>query len=415
MWQWLFGKKQTVAPPSPEEVEEARYAIKVRLKGMVSAGGVDKLLKAEGYQGGFANVCEGKMAIVYLEPGVLLDPEWVEPASNLFQMRILDCEAFCEGGVFFIVGNGDQASRSRMGQASHDPRQMASTANDDRELISCLLSYPCSSERIPDGCQFQSSDMEDLWNVFLFNEQFYFTRSWTGELRYRADITFRRGAMFITAIQAFAKQSQSVVNVPCDDDFAVAQVDFLIKTLLHQVKAPAPLPKSLRRDGGYIAWYSLMEYGRRGAFPTFEETTEYRICLNGVKGRFPPRPENELLPLIRAVEQSDNPATRGELIDSLRGRQLYLGCVISDQDVLNSVDEETPLSFVMQQWDGKPAIFAYTDPAFRCVPAMGSIGIEVVGLSGFVGQQDRQAGVVINPAGPATCVLSCGDLAALAE
>ncbi len=133
--------------------------------------------------------------------------------------------------------------------------------------------------------------MEDLWNVFLFDDHLYFTRSWTGLIRYRAKLLFRAGALFVTEVET--SQTRPHNDPYCnlgDEELPVRQVDFLIKALLYRLQAPAPLPRGLSEEKpGAIALFSLTEYGRWGSYPTFEDTTEYRICLNGVKGRFAPR------------------------------------------------------------------------------------------------------------------------------
>src|SRR5262249_28373235 len=146
-----------------------------------------------------------------------------------------------------------------------------------------------------------------------------------------------------------------------DDEFPVRQVDFLIKALLYRLQVPTPLPRGLSEEkSGAIALYCLTEYGRWGWFPTFEDTTEYRICLNGVKGRFPPKAENALLPMISAVEESDNSANREKLLEAMRGRNLYFAFSVPEESLRNGpITADTPIQFLQHDWHGTPCVFGY--------------------------------------------------------
>ena len=153
------------------------------------------------------------------------------------------------------------------------------------------------------------------------------------------------------------------------------------------------MPRDLPDKPGTIALYSLMEYGRWGWFPTFEETTEYRLCLNGVTGRFPPAGENALLPVLRAVEASDGSATRQRLLDELRGRKLYFAFSIPEEvRKRGAITADTPIQFVQHDWDGEPCFFVYTDPAFRIEPLQGCVAIEAVRIARLL--RRRMSGLV---------------------
>jgi hypothetical protein len=419
MWEWLFGRKR---PESKRGQDPPQVGPSESLPGFTGAAPIGPLveeMKAKGYQGPFANLCDGIMVVTFHGPRVSLEPAWIEPAGNPFQMRVLNCEAFCRDSPMFALGEGADAINARFTQARADPRNSCQPHPiPDAQKTPCLLSYPRGGEQVPDGAHFVAEAMEDLWNIFLFDGHFYFTRSWTGHLRYRAKLLFRPGGLFVTEVEASrTRPPNDLYRHLEDEELPVRQVDFLIKALLYRLQAPAPLPRGLSKEKpGALALFSLTEYGRWGWFPAIDDTTEYRICLNGVKGRFPPRPKDTLLPAIKAVEERDIPANRQKLLEELRGHSLFFAFSIAEEELRKGpVTDETPVQFLEHEWRGTPCAFAYTDPAFRVESSQGCLSIGAAGFWELVGKKNERACLVINPGGPATCIIEPAEMKALAQ
>ena len=92
--------------------------------------------------------------------------------------------------------------------------------------------------------------------------------------------------------------------------------------------------------------------------------------------------------------------------DELRGRKLYFAFSIPEEaHKRGAITADTPIQFVQHDWDGEPCFFVYTDPAFRIEPLQGCVAIKAGALFTFVEEKNERAGLVINPAGPATCKL----------
>lgn len=415
MWKWLLGRKRSTRPREQDRLESARpNRSSSGTDAPKTLAAIVKDMESKGYQGPFCYLWDEIVMVMFHGPGVSLEPPWIEPVNNLFQMRVLDCKAFCLHSLIFREDTKDLAD-ARFQQVSNK------SDNDCRRQtileslkIPCLLSYPRSGERIPDGAHFVAESMEDLWNIFLFDDHFHFVRSWTGQLRYRAKVLFRDRAMFITEVEASQIGLTAQLGSESKDErFPVRQVDFLIKALLYRINAPAPLPHGLPDEPRRIAPYSFMEYGRWGWFPTFEDTTEYRLALNWVAGKFvvPPQENTDLLPALQTVEASDNPDTRQKLLEALERCALYFA--FSNEE--ETLTPETRIGFLQHDWHGEPCLFAYTDPAFRIEPSQGCFAIGAAELWSFIGSVNEHAGLVINPAGPATCKLQQADLKALAR
>lgn len=235
MWEWLFGRKRPAPPPGQDTPEAVPSDPSSSFSAPTTLGPLVEEMKAKGYQGPFASLCaDGIMVVVFHGPEVSLEPPWIEPTNNPFQMRVLDCEVFCQHSPMFAIGEGAESIDARFKQARHcQPQPIA-----DALKIPCLLSYPRGGERIPDGAHFVAESMEDLWNVFLFDDHFYFTRSWTGRLRYRAKVLFRDRAMFMTEVEASRTGPTAKLSSDLEDEgLPVRQVDYLVKSLLYRLKA----------------------------------------------------------------------------------------------------------------------------------------------------------------------------------
>jgi hypothetical protein len=63
------------------------------------------------------------------------------------------------------------------------------------------LSYPFNGES-KDGPLFVAQQMEDKWDIYLYESNLYFARSWTGDLVLRAAIVFKEKVAAITEVEA---------------------------------------------------------------------------------------------------------------------------------------------------------------------------------------------------------------------
>jgi hypothetical protein len=109
----------------------------------------------------------------------------------------------------------------------------------------------------------QGNEMEDKWDIYLFDEWLYFVRSWTGELAFTAQIHYDLGALHLTTLAVADNQ---------DPAFAPRIVDYLAKSHVLQHDALHPLPSHLPTTARDIAVFSLALFGRRCAFGTYADT-----------------------------------------------------------------------------------------------------------------------------------------------
>jgi hypothetical protein len=141
---------------------------------------------------------------------------------------------------------------------------------EDALSVRCELRYPFNGES-RDGPLFVAQQMEDKWDIYLYDAHLYFARSWTGELAVRAVIAFKEKEAVVTEIEA------SRAKVMDDPALAVKMVDFLLKTHLYGKEAPHPFPQGIPEEKQTLALYSFSEYGRWAYYGSFEDTTKVRL------------------------------------------------------------------------------------------------------------------------------------------
>jgi hypothetical protein len=392
-------------------------------------------MQAKGFKGPFGIACDGIPAvIVFHGPDVPSEPAWLEGPHSPFRSgvtvedlcstaarvqetagRVLDCKAFCSNSPMFVLDEPGALVQQQLELAQvSDGSGYRDRFPADARRFPCLLAYPLPQGPPPAGPQAIAQCTEDLWNIYLFADHLYFVRSWTGTLRYRAHVLFREGGMFITGVEAPADSSRA------DPIVSVLQVDFLVKSLLYRVLAPAPVPRELGPNTGRIAYYALTEYGRWGWYPSFDDTTTFRLWLNGAVGWFGPSPGHlGMLEAIRAVEANDSQPTREALYAELGRGKLYQPLVFEGGQVATgapgaALSLDTRVVWVVQSCDGRPCFRGYTDPTLR-LERGGYIEVSASALCSFVLGHHPEAGLVLNPGGPYSCVLSRQEIAILAR
>jgi hypothetical protein len=190
-------------------------------------------------------------------------PRWLTPAENRFGIRCVDCREFARQLVS-STGEPSVANTFAMLRTSQGDHVRGRLPRNTL-LVSCSLAYPPLKGAV-DGPVYLASEMEEKWDVYLFEGQLYFARSWTGALIFRANAEFSRRGLTITSISADGQAAGK------DPHYVTAQVDFLVKSHLYHSEVPHPLPEGLSDEPEQVAMFSFGQYGRMAAYATFEET-----------------------------------------------------------------------------------------------------------------------------------------------
>ncbi len=192
--------------------------------------------------------------------------EWVPAAENPFGVDVFDCAVFCQSVVSKddpTVAESFQRLRSSSGE------EYRGRLPDAPVTVACDLTYPYDG-RHQDGPLFKAEQVEDRWDVYLYDGKLSFARSGTGDLAYVGGVAFEERDARLTSVTAARQLAEEGMS-------PVAVVDFLIKSHLHGMMVPHPLPKDLPNDPRTVATWSFAQYGRRAFCGTYADTLPFRV------------------------------------------------------------------------------------------------------------------------------------------
>ena len=196
---------------------------------------------------------------------------WLAPNENPFGVEVLDCRVYAAS---MIATTADpQIAKQYSGLRTSSGEEFRGSSPRDARKVACSLTYQVN-QRPGHGPAFKSQQMEDKWDIYFYDDYLYFTRSWTGDLVFRAEMRFADGQARMSLIETSLKDDE--------DQFIVRQVDFLVKSHLLGLASLYPLPKSRRTDPpNVLALYSFALYGRRALYGSFEDTLTTRVIPYG--------------------------------------------------------------------------------------------------------------------------------------
>lgn len=198
----------------------------------------------------------------------LAEVGWVSATKNPFGVDLLDCRAF-SGSMIATTKDPKVAESFTMLRRSKGEEHRGAPPEQEA-ICPCDLRYAHSGD-VEDGPLFKAESMEDKWDIYLYDNYLYFARSWTGTLEYRARITFDGQEAHVVAVEARRELVED------DPAYAVAAVDFLIRSHLYGQPIPHPLPRAAGEDPRQLALLSWSMYGRKGLYGTFADTTRIRM------------------------------------------------------------------------------------------------------------------------------------------
>lgn len=188
---------------------------------------------------------------------------WIEADSNPFGVRILDCRPFTQETI--PVTNDPEIAARYLSLRQSDGREYKGRSPEDSATIECRLAYPYQGE-VLDGILFKAQQMGDKWDIYLYDGHIYFARSWTGDLVFRARLASSGEEVVLTELEAGKELADG------QPQFAVRQVDFLVKSHLFRRAVPHPLPEGFPEDPRQIAAFSMSQFGRWASYATYADT-----------------------------------------------------------------------------------------------------------------------------------------------
>lgn len=193
---------------------------------------------------------------------------WLDADENRYGIRILDCRELTQGSHGWLSLTSDTKIAERFGALrGSDGRQHRGQFHPRASTYKCDLWYP-PNEVMQEGMKFRAREMEDKWDLSLYGQRMYCTRSWTGELVLVAELD---SAQAVHVMWVAAPPLGGVMH----PSFAVREFDFLMKSHIYRQRVPNPVPAGYSEDASEAAKFSMHRYGRWASFASFEDTTVF--------------------------------------------------------------------------------------------------------------------------------------------
>lgn len=186
---------------------------------------------------------------------------WLPPGKNPWGLVILDCTQIALTMVSYTRSSEIAEKYAMLRSATGE--ELRSKVFNTIQSVNCSLAYNGAARR-SDGPIFKAQSMEEKWDIYLYDDYFYFCRSWTGDLFYRATVKWEPPMLRVLVIDTTHQES--------DEKAAIRDVDFLIKSHVLLANALHPLPRDIGKNTEKLALCSSQAYGRMALYGTFEET-----------------------------------------------------------------------------------------------------------------------------------------------
>jgi hypothetical protein len=204
------------------------------------------------------------------EPENLSDPgaepvcRWLAQTdeANPFEIDGYDCSSFVSSMISVTadqqIAETFAALRNSMG--AENAGKLPKAPHE----VAASLEYPYDGP-VADGPLFKAAQMEHKWDIYLYGDRLYFCRSWTGMLTYVAEFSLGDSNLKIVRVWMSGDDAHTT-------EFAIRDIDYLIKSHLYGRRVPHPLPNEIAHDPENVALYSFSQYGNMCSFGTFEDT-----------------------------------------------------------------------------------------------------------------------------------------------
>ncbi len=138
------------------------------------------------------------------------------------------------------------------------------------------LEYPHNGSKM-EGAGFKAKCMEDKWDIYFWNGIMYLTRSWTGELIYKAHTNVTATNFIITKIEFIENE-----YTHADPSLVIDNVHFLVLSHAFGRLYPHRVPRALKTEKE-IALYSFNQFGHNCWYATYDNIIDTLITRNNTE------------------------------------------------------------------------------------------------------------------------------------
>lgn len=199
-----------------------------------------------------------------------MDFKWHEvDQDNPIGMKFLDMRCYSQTVMSLV--EDVKISKMYGKQRENNGKEFVGRRIENSKKIDCDLHYP-HNDRELEGIIYKSSQMEEKWDIYAYDSQFLFVRSWTGELKIRAFVRNKGTEITIDKIEIDEGY----------EDIASQIVHFILGTHAFGQVLPHTIPEDMPDDPKIISIFSFGLFGNYARFATYEDITSIEI----------PRPED---------------------------------------------------------------------------------------------------------------------------
>ena len=190
------------------------------------------------------------------------EPSWLEPEKNPFGLACMDIRSLTRAMQSITDEQTRHRFRELQTSSGEEYVRLCHSWGGSDSWFDAHLKYPAIPELFY-GPLFNAEQLEDKWNIYLLEgipdeesslESLYFCRSWTGDALFRALLEYDDQNSWIFGIQINPKIAAGV-----GPERANAIIDFIMKSHIFELEAPAPLPYSVF-TGGKAITVDMEEY-----------------------------------------------------------------------------------------------------------------------------------------------------------
>ncbi|KAA1245791.1 hypothetical protein [Aquimarina sp. RZ0] len=195
------------------------------------------------------------------------DFKWYEIGEgNPFNKKVLDIRSYTGTMLAFTKEKKVAEKYNAMRQSNGEyliNQQILNSVDSTTDL-----KYPHNGDEL-NGIVFKADSMDCKWDIYAFENTFYFSRSWNGDLTYKAKFKIDSDSIEITEIEHSNEIEQNM---------ALSDIHYLIKT--HALNQPIPhnVPSELKTEMEIAQW-SFSKFGNRAYYATYENTFDTVVTL----------------------------------------------------------------------------------------------------------------------------------------
>lgn len=194
--------------------------------------------------------------------------KWYDVGSdNPFNKRILDIRSFT--GTMVATTSDKSIAKQFQQLRNSVGEEYRGVQIPNSRLTHSDFEYPHNGSELR-GAAFKADSMDCKWDIYVYDNQFFFARSWTGDLVYKAQAEILPDKIILKGIEHKSK---------IDSTEALNAVHFLMKS--HALGQPFPHKVPLEiTDEKEIAMWSFSQFGNRACYATYDDIVDTRITEN---------------------------------------------------------------------------------------------------------------------------------------